>query len=148
VDIPLRDARYGREHRRGRAPFSQVSRDRLGNAGRPSPALLARASMTSSIARAAAGTSGQRQGGVMTLMNFVWMVILGLVIGALARFFYPGAVAMGWIATTVLGIVGSLVGGLIGSLFSRGKAGFQPAGLVMSIIGAVIVLWAWLNFMQ
>ena len=84
----------------------------------------------------------------MTLMNFVWMVILGLIIGALARFFYPGAVAMGWIATTVLGIVGSLVGGFIGSLFSKGKAGFQPAGLVMSIVGAVIVLWVWLSFMK
>jgi uncharacterized membrane protein YeaQ/YmgE (transglycosylase-associated protein family) len=94
------------------------------------------------------GSSRQQQGGVMTLMNFVWMVILGLIIGALARFFYPGAVAMGWIATIVLGIVGSLVGGFIGSLFSKGKAGFQPAGLVMSIVGAVIVLWVWLNFMQ
>jgi uncharacterized membrane protein YeaQ/YmgE (transglycosylase-associated protein family) len=88
------------------------------------------------------------KGGAMSLMSFVWMAVVGLIIGALARFFYPGAVAMGWIATTVLGIVGSLVGGFIGTLFSRGKAGFQPAGLVMSIIGAVIVLWAWLNFMQ
>ena len=84
----------------------------------------------------------------MTLMNFVWMVILGLVVGALARFFYPGAVAMNWIATAVLGIVGSLVGGFIGSLFSKGKTGFQPAGLLMSVIGAIIVLWVWLKFMQ
>ena len=84
----------------------------------------------------------------MTLMNFVWMVILGLVVGALARFFYPGAVAMNWIATAVLGIVGSLVGGFIGSLFSKGKTGIQPAGLLMSVIGSVLVLWVWLNFMK
>jgi uncharacterized membrane protein YeaQ/YmgE (transglycosylase-associated protein family) len=81
-------------------------------------------------------------------MGLVWMVIVGLVVGALARFFYPGTVPMGWIGTTLLGIVGSLVGGFIGSLFSRGKTGFQPAGLIMSIIGAVLVLWLWLNFMQ
>ena len=84
----------------------------------------------------------------MTLMNFVWMVILGLVVGALARFFYPGAVAMNWIATAVLGIVGSLVGGFIGSLFSKSKTGIQPAGLLMSVVGAVLVLWVWLNFMK
>jgi uncharacterized membrane protein YeaQ/YmgE (transglycosylase-associated protein family) len=81
-------------------------------------------------------------------MSFVWMVVVGLVIGALARFFYPGSVAMGWIATVLLGIVGSLVGGFIGSLFSRGKTGFQPAGLVLSVIGAVVTLWLYLNLMK
>ena len=84
----------------------------------------------------------------MGLMNFVWMAVVGLVIGALARFFYPGAVAMGWLGTILLGIVGSLVGGVIGSMFSRGKAGFQPAGLLMSIIGSILALWVYLNFMR
>ncbi len=84
----------------------------------------------------------------MGLMGFVWMVIVGLIVGALGRFFYPGAVPMGWIGTVLLGVVGSLVGGFIGSLFSRGKTGFQPAGLLMSVIGAVITLWLYLNFMK
>jgi uncharacterized membrane protein YeaQ/YmgE (transglycosylase-associated protein family) len=84
----------------------------------------------------------------MGLMSLVWMVIVGLIIGALARFFYPGVVAMGWLGTILLGIVGSLVGGFIGSLFSRGRAGFQPAGIIMSVIGAVLVLWLYLNFMR
>lgn len=83
----------------------------------------------------------------MGLMSFIWMIIVGLIVGALARFFYPGAVPMGWLGTLILGIVGSLVGGLIGSLFSRGRAGFQPAGLILSIIGAVLVLWLYLNYM-
>ena len=48
----------------------------------------------------------------------------------------------------MLGVVGSLVGGLIGSLFTRGKTGFQPAGLIMSIIGAVLVLWIYLTYMR
>jgi uncharacterized membrane protein YeaQ/YmgE (transglycosylase-associated protein family) len=84
----------------------------------------------------------------MGLMSLVWMVIVGLIVGALARFFYPGVVAMGWLGTILLGIVGSLVGGFIGSLFSRGRAGFQPAGIIMSVIGAVLVLWLYLNFMR
>lgn len=84
----------------------------------------------------------------MGLMSFIWMLIVGLIIGALARFFYPGAVPMGWLGTMVVGVVGSLVGGVIGSLFSRGKTGFQPAGLIMSIIGSVIVLWVYLNYMK
>ena len=83
----------------------------------------------------------------MGLMGIVWMIIVGLIVGALARFFYPGAVPMGWLGTIVLGVVGSLVGGLIGSMFSRGRTGFQPAGLIMSIIGAILVLWLYLNFM-
>jgi uncharacterized membrane protein YeaQ/YmgE (transglycosylase-associated protein family) len=76
------------------------------------------------------------------------MVIVGLIVGALARFFYPGAVPMGWLGTIILGVVGSLVGGLIGSLFTRGRTGFQPAGLIMSVIGAVLVLWLYLNYMR
>lgn len=84
----------------------------------------------------------------MGLMSLIWMVVVGLIVGALARFFYPGVVAMGWLGTILLGIVGSLVGGFIGSLFSRGRAGFQPAGIIMSVIGAVLVLWLYLNFMR
>jgi uncharacterized membrane protein YeaQ/YmgE (transglycosylase-associated protein family) len=90
----------------------------------------------------------QQQGGGMTFMGIVWMAVVGLVIGALARFFYPGAVPMGFLGTILLGVVGSLVGGFIGSLFSKGKTGVQPAGLLMSVIGSVLVLWIWLNFMK
>ena len=84
----------------------------------------------------------------MGLMSLIWMVIVGLIVGVLARYFYPGVVAMGWLGTLLLGIVGSLVGGLIGSLFSRGRTGFQPAGIILSVIGAVLVLWLYLNFMR
>ena len=84
----------------------------------------------------------------MGLMSLIWMLVVGLIIGALARYFYPGAVAMGWLGTILLGIVGSLVGGFIGSLFSRGRAGFQPAGIIMSVIGALLVLWLYLKYMS
>jgi uncharacterized membrane protein YeaQ/YmgE (transglycosylase-associated protein family) len=89
-----------------------------------------------------------KRGGVMGLMGFVWMLIVGLIVGALARFFYPGVVQMGWLGTILLGVVGSLVGGAIGSMFSRGRTGFQPAGLIMSVIGAVLVLWIYLNYFR
>ncbi len=84
----------------------------------------------------------------MGLLSLLWMAIVGLIVGALARYFYPGPVPMGWIGTMLLGVVGSLVGGLIGALFSRGKSGFQPAGFVLSVIGAVIALWLYLSYLR
>ncbi|GIK87344.1 MAG: GlsB/YeaQ/YmgE family stress response membrane protein [Burkholderiales bacterium] len=84
----------------------------------------------------------------MGLLSLLWMAIVGLIVGALARYFYPGPVPMGWIGTMLLGVVGSLVGGLIGALFSRGKSGFQPAGFVLSVIGAVIALWLYLTYLR
>jgi uncharacterized membrane protein YeaQ/YmgE (transglycosylase-associated protein family) len=78
-------------------------------------------------------------------MHILWMFVVGLIVGAIARFILPGAEHMGIIMTGVLGIVGSIVGGFIARLFSRPPAGapFHPAGIILSIVGAVIVLWAW-----
>ena len=72
-------------------------------------------------------------------------VLVGFVVGLIARAVVPGADRMGIILTTVLGIVGSVVGGLLGRLVSRPKEGekLHRAGLVMSIIGAIVVLVAW-----
>ena len=79
------------------------------------------------------------------MMHYLWMFIVGLVVGAIARFIMPGAAHMGIFLTGVLGIVGSLVGGLIARLFSKPAPGapFHPAGIVLSIVGALIVLWLW-----
>jgi uncharacterized membrane protein YeaQ/YmgE (transglycosylase-associated protein family) len=73
------------------------------------------------------------------------MFIVGIVVGAIARFLMPGAEHMGLIMTGVLGIVGSFVGGLIARLFSKPAEGapIHPAGLVLSVIGALIVLYVW-----
>ena len=80
------------------------------------------------------------------MMSFIWWLIIGLIAGALARLVMPGRDPMGIIATILLGIVGSVLGGLVswaiwGADDARG--GFQPAGLLLSILGAVIVLWIW-----
>ena len=78
------------------------------------------------------------------MMGFIWMIIIGLIAGALARLIMPGRDPMGIIMTIILGIVGSIVGGLVswaiwGADTSGG--GFRPAGLLLSILGAIIVLW-------
>ena len=83
----------------------------------------------------------------MSFMGLVWMIIIGFVVGVLARYFYPGAINLGFWMTTALGIGGSIVGGIIGGLFGGSSDGkFQPAGWIMSIVGALILLWAYLNF--
>jgi uncharacterized membrane protein YeaQ/YmgE (transglycosylase-associated protein family) len=78
-------------------------------------------------------------------MHYLWMFIVGLAVGAIARYIMPGAEHMGIVLTGVLGIVGSFVGGFIARLFSRPPAGapFHPAGILLSIVGALIVLWVW-----
>ncbi|HUJ24916.1 MAG TPA: GlsB/YeaQ/YmgE family stress response membrane protein [Myxococcales bacterium] len=80
-------------------------------------------------------------------MHIIGFIIFGLIIGLLARAIYPGRQAMGWLATAILGMVGSLVGGLIGhALFGSsssadGSWGFTPGGWISSLVGAIIVLW-------
>ena len=74
-------------------------------------------------------------------MGIVWMIVVGLVAGLIARAIMPGRDPMGWIATIVLGIVGSFVGGFLAStLQGRGVGNMEPSGIVWSIIGALIVL--------
>lgn len=79
------------------------------------------------------------------MLHLIWSVIVGFVIGLIARAAVPGADRMGFIATTAVGIVGSLVGGFIGTLIKRPEPGatFHPAGFLMSIVGAVVLLLVW-----
>ena len=83
----------------------------------------------------------------MGLLHIIWMIIVGFVVGVIARWLYPGAVSMGFWATSIVGIVGSLIGGIIGGLLWRSPGGkFHPAGLILSIVGALIVLWLYLTY--
>jgi uncharacterized membrane protein YeaQ/YmgE (transglycosylase-associated protein family) len=81
------------------------------------------------------------------MLGFILMlIIVGLIAGALARLVVPGRQPMSILATIVLGIVGSFVGGFLGYLLFHKDAssGFlQPAGIIGSIIGAIIVLLIW-----
>ncbi len=83
----------------------------------------------------------------MGIMGIIWMIVVGFVVGVLARFFYPGVVHMGFWMTTLLGIGGSLVGGVIGSLLWKSPDGkFKPAGFFLSLVGALILIWGYVNF--
>ncbi|HUK12059.1 MAG TPA: GlsB/YeaQ/YmgE family stress response membrane protein [Thermoanaerobaculaceae bacterium] len=79
----------------------------------------------------------------MGILHIVWSVVTGFVVGLIARAIVPGADKMGLIMTTLLGIIGSLVGGVIAGILSPPKAGakIHPAGILLSIVGAVIVLF-------
>ena len=80
------------------------------------------------------------------MMSFIWWLIIGLIAGALARLIMPGRDPMGIIATILLGILGSVIGGLVSWAIwgaDTANGGFRPAGLILSIIGAILVLWIW-----
>lgn len=76
-------------------------------------------------------------------MRFVWMAIVGLIVGIIARFVYPGAVPIGWIASILLGIGGSFLAGTIGGLIHRPANGnaIHPAGFFYSVIGAMLIIF-------
>lgn len=69
-------------------------------------------------------------------------LFVGLIAGLLARAIKPGADAMGWIMTIVLGIAGSFVGGFLAGMLKIGATG-SMGSLVLSVIGAVILLFAY-----
>ena len=85
----------------------------------------------------------------MGIFGIIGTIIVGFIVGLLARFFYPGAVQLGFWLTVALGIGGSIVGGVISSLIFKSPDGkFHPAGWVLSTIGALIILWGYINFVK
>ena len=75
-------------------------------------------------------------------MGIIAWIVFGFIIGLIARAIVPGKQGMGFIMTTLLGVAGSLIGGVIASaLFGHGTAaGFQPSGIIGSLIGAIVLL--------
>jgi len=78
-----------------------------------------------------------------TLGTWISWAVFGLVIGLIARMLYPGRQPMGFLGTMILGIVGSLLGGFIAHLFGfrADESAFSGSGWIMSIVGALIVVW-------
>lgn len=73
-------------------------------------------------------------------MGIITTIIVGLIVGALARWLMPGEQKMGWILTCLLGIAGAFVAGYVGQALGWYEVG-QPAGWIMSVIGAVVLLF-------
>lgn len=72
-------------------------------------------------------------------MGIISTIIVGFIVGLIARAILPGRQAMGFILTTILGIVGSVLAGYIGQALGWYRAG-EGVGFIGSIIGAIIVL--------
>ena len=82
----------------------------------------------------------------MGCFHVIWALVVGFFAGLVARYLIGGA-HMGIIATTVLGIIGSLIGGFIaGLIFKPRNEKFHLAGFIFSVIGAMIALWLWHKF--
>ncbi|SAK58707.1 transglycosylase-associated protein [Caballeronia hypogeia] len=76
------------------------------------------------------------------MFAFIGTLIVGLVVGLIARALKPGDDSMGWIMTIVLGIAGSLIAGYVGRALGWYQPG-QPAGWIASVIGAIVLLVIW-----
>ncbi|EYT65887.1 MULTISPECIES: GlsB/YeaQ/YmgE family stress response membrane protein [Curtobacterium] len=75
--------------------------------------------------------------------TIIGLIVVGLIAGAIARLVVPGKQHISIPMTILLGIIGSFVGGFLGFLIFRHDLAdgfFQPAGIIGSIIGAIIVL--------
>ena len=80
--------------------------------------------------------------------TIVGWVVFGLVVGFIARALVPGRDDIGVWRTIALGVLGSVVGGFVFGLLTVGFRGFQPAGWIGSVVGAVIVLLLYNKFVR
>ena len=79
-------------------------------------------------------------------MGIIWTIVVGLIVGAIARLLVPGRDLMGWIATILLGIGGAILGSFVASLFDDNEGVSIDVvntglwGWVLSILGAVVLV--------
>ena len=73
------------------------------------------------------------------MLHWLWVALIGLVVGALAKLLMPGKDPGGFIVTALLGIAGSLVATALGKVMGLYGEG-QSAGFIMSVIGAIVLL--------
>lgn len=74
-------------------------------------------------------------------MGLIGFIVIGAIAGYLGRAIMPGQQRMGCLATTGLGMLGSIVGGTLASLLFEGDLDFSAAGFIGSVIGVLIVLF-------
>ena len=73
-------------------------------------------------------------------MGLIGTIVVGLIVGAIARLLMPGDQKLGWIMTCLLGIGGSLGAGYVGQALGLYSIG-QPAGWIASVVGALVLLF-------
>lgn len=75
-------------------------------------------------------------------MGILSWIVIGLIVGALAKWLMPGPDPGGFVITTLLGIAGALVGGAIASALGLGSfTGFNPGSVVIAVAGAMLLLF-------
>lgn len=72
-------------------------------------------------------------------MGIVWTILIGLVVGVIAKLLHPGKDNMGFVATVLIGIGGSFVAGVVGQALGWYRAG-EGAGFVASVAVAIVLL--------
>lgn len=72
-------------------------------------------------------------------MGIIWTIVLGFVIGVIAKLLHPGKENMGFIMTVLLGIAGSFLAGIIGQSLGWYRAG-EGAGFIASVVVAIVLL--------
>jgi uncharacterized membrane protein YeaQ/YmgE (transglycosylase-associated protein family) len=72
-------------------------------------------------------------------MEFIWMLLIGLIVGAIAKFIMPGNDPGGIIVTMLIGIVGALLAGFLGRALGWYTQG-EPVGFIASVVGAILLL--------
>ena len=80
-------------------------------------------------------------------MGIISAIIIGLIVGAIAKFLMPGKDPGGWIITILIGLAGSFIGTYLGQVVGLYRAG-EPAGFIGSILGAMILLFLYRLFVQ
>ena len=73
-------------------------------------------------------------------MHYVWMAVIGFIVGLIARAVLPGTQSLGLILTAVLGIAGALLAGFVGQKVGWYAEG-QPVGFIASVVGAIVLLF-------
>lgn len=73
-------------------------------------------------------------------MDIIIFLVMGLIVGAVARFLVPGTDSMSWLATMLLGVVGSFVGGFLANLFNGGGFKLTTVGFIGSVLGSIVAL--------
>ena len=77
-------------------------------------------------------------------MGILSWIVMGLIVGALAKWIMPGKDPGGLVVTGLLGIAGAFVGGFVGSLIGLGSfTGFNLGSIVLATGGALLLLWGY-----
>ncbi len=74
-------------------------------------------------------------------MSIIGFIIVGIIAGYLGRLLMPGKQRMSFVATALLGMLGSVVGGTLAALIFEGDLDLSPSGFIGSVIGVLIVLF-------